>query len=107
MSVITRFHETPCGCYNTCMFATKNILAGIVHTLPSDLKKALQKNKQALTAWNTITPLARNEWICWVEGAKLIETRERRVERTHNELAKGIRRPCCWPGCIHRVKNGK
>ena len=86
---------------------TTKILGGTVHTLPKDLQKALSKNKEGLAAWDDITPLARNEWICWVEGAKLIDTRKRRVERTHTELAEGIRRPCCWPGCMHREKNGK
>jgi len=86
---------------------TPTILDGVVHKLPADLRKALIANKDGLKAWNDITPLARNEWICWVEGAKLIDTRKRRVERTHTELAEGIRRPCCWPGCMHREKNGK
>ena len=86
---------------------TKEILGGVVHTMPSDLKKALLAHPKGLAAWNTITPLARNEWICWVEGAKLIDTRKRRVERTYTELAEGVRRPCCWPGCMHREKNGK
>lgn len=80
---------------------------GTVHKLPSDLKKVLKSNKTMLIAWNDITPLARNEWICWVEGAKLIETRKRRLERAKDELNEGMRRPCCWPGCIHREKNGK
>ena len=86
---------------------TLTILAGTVHVLPKDLEKALVNDVVALSAWNAITPLARNEWICWVETAKLIETRSRRVERTHTELAEGVRRPCCWPGCIHREKTGK
>jgi len=86
---------------------TKEILGGTVHSMPTDLLKALKKHTEGLAAWNNITPLARNEWICWVEGAKLIETRKRRVERTYTELAEGIRRPCCWPGCMHREKNGK
>jgi uncharacterized protein YdeI (YjbR/CyaY-like superfamily) len=73
--------------------------------MPVDLKKALMANVAASAAWNDITPLARNEWICWVESAKLIETRGRRIERTHVELAEGKRRPCCWPGCMHRQKN--
>ena len=85
----------------------QTIATGTVHTLPSDLKKALITNEQALVAWHDITPLARNEWICWVEQAKLIETRERRIERAHTELAEGKRRPCCWPGCMHREKNGR
>jgi uncharacterized protein YdeI (YjbR/CyaY-like superfamily) len=83
------------------------IPAGTIHTLPKDLRKALLQDSVALVAWKDITPLARNEWICWVEGAKLTETRERRIERTHTELAAGVRRPCCWPGCIHRERNGK
>lgn len=85
----------------------QKILGGTVHKMPTDLEKALLKHADALEAWNDITPLARNEWICWVEGAKLIETRERRVYRTHTELVEGIRRPCCWPGCMHRERNGK
>lgn len=76
---------------------------GTVHKMPADLRKALTTNNEALAAWNDITPLARNEWICWVENAKLIDTRNHRIERTHTELAEGKRRPCCWIGCIHRT----
>jgi uncharacterized protein YdeI (YjbR/CyaY-like superfamily) len=85
----------------------KKVSEGTVHKLPADLKKALVAHPDALALWEDITPLARNEWICWVEGAKLIETRARRVERTRTELVEGMRRPCCWPGCIHRERNGK
>lgn len=82
----------------------KTVLAeGTVHKMPADLRKALLVDAEALKAWENITPIARNEWICWVESAKLIETRDRRVERVHTELAEGIRRPCCWIGCIHRT----
>lgn len=84
----------------------RTLSGGTVHKLPADLHKALAKGAAARQAWEDITPLARNEWICWVEGAKLIETRKRRVERAHTELAEGKRRPCCWPGCIHRERNG-
>jgi len=83
-----------------------NIPAGTVHAMPRDLYDALLADTDSLAAWQHITPLARNEWICWVESAKLIETRTRRVSRTHTELAEGKRRPCCWPGCIHRERNG-
>lgn len=82
---------------------TKIVADGIVHKLPADLRKALVSNSEALPLWEDITPLARNEWICWVENAKLIETRNRRIERTVTELIEGIRRPCCWIGCIHRT----
>lgn len=86
---------------------TNRIPSGTVHELPADLKEALVAQKAALDAWLDITPLARNEWICWVEDAKLDGTRQRRIDRAHAELAAGKRRPCCWPGCGHRVKNGK
>lgn len=83
---------------------TQTILAGTIHdTLPVDLHKALVDHPEALTIWNNLTPLARNEWICWIENAKLIDTRNRRIERTATELVEGMRRPCCWIGCIHRT----
>jgi uncharacterized protein YdeI (YjbR/CyaY-like superfamily) len=78
---------------------------GVVHTLPADLKKSLLSSKVAATAWENITPLARNEWICWVISPKKAETRQRRIEQTNSKLAKGMRRPCCWAGCPHRKKH--
>ena len=75
---------------------------GVVHKMPADLGKTLISDKAAKTAWEDITPLARNEWICWIESAKKLETRNRRIKRMHVELIKGKRRPCCWAGCIHR-----
>src|ERR1044072_6721538 len=83
--------------------STQAIPGGTVHELPKDVRKVLEAHPEALKIWHDITPLARNEWICWVEGAKLIETRGRRVERVHTELVEGKRRPCCWIGCIHRT----
>lgn len=87
--------------------AENPVPAGTVHHLPTDLQSALAADRAALDAWNDITPLARNEWICWVEDAKRDETRKKRITRTHTELGNGKRRPCCWPGCSHREKNGK
>jgi uncharacterized protein YdeI (YjbR/CyaY-like superfamily) len=80
----------------------KQISSGVVHQLPPDLKKALTSDPRALTAWEDITPLARNEWICWIEAAKKAETRNRRIEWGCASLIDGKRRPCCWPGCRHR-----
>ena len=80
---------------------------GVVHTLPKDLREALVENGAALEAWKDITPLARNEFICWVEDAKQEKTRERRIRRTQEELEEGQRRPCCWPGCAHRARTGR
>ncbi|WP_431234430.1 YdeI/OmpD-associated family protein [Mycolicibacterium psychrotolerans] len=86
---------------------TQTVPGGVVHELPADLRTALLGNDTALAAWNDITPLARNEFICWVEDAKQQKTRERRIRRTQEELEEGMRRPCCWPGCKHRERTGK
>ncbi|WP_134049943.1 YdeI/OmpD-associated family protein [Mycobacteroides franklinii] len=83
------------------------IAGGVVHELPADLRTALIENPTALALWQDITPLGRNEFICWVEDAKQQATRERRIRRTQEELEEGKRRPCCWPGCKHRERNGK
>jgi uncharacterized protein YdeI (YjbR/CyaY-like superfamily) len=80
----------------------KEIAGGVVHDLPADLKRALVSNADALATWEDITPLARNEWICWIESAKKAETRTRRIEWGCSSLKDGKRRPCCWPGCPHR-----
>jgi uncharacterized protein YdeI (YjbR/CyaY-like superfamily) len=82
--------------------AKKPISSGVVHKVPADLKNPLMNNAEALAAWEDITPLARNEWLCWIEDAKKLETRNRRIERALNDLKGGKRRPCCWPGCSHR-----
>lgn len=82
----------------------KEIANGVVHCVPEDLRKTLAADRVALSHWEDITPLARNEWICWVEDAKKPETRRNRIERVRLELKEGIRRPCCWTGCPHREK---
>lgn len=86
---------------------TQRLPGGVVHKLPPDMRQALAGNEVALEAWKDITPLARNEFICWVEDAKKPETRQRRIRRTGEELEDGMRRPCCWPGCSHRERNGQ
>ena len=80
----------------------KKIATDMVHRVPTDLQKNLASAPTARTAWENITPLARNEWICWIESAKKLETRNHRIERTCTELIDGKRRPCCWAGCPHR-----
>jgi hypothetical protein len=85
----------------------QEIPGGVVHDLPADLRQALGVNTTVLTIWNELTPLARNEFICWIENAKQAETRQRRIRRTQEELEEGQRRPCCWPGCTHRKRTGR
>ncbi len=84
------------------IYVAKKISSGVVHEVPTDLERALTSDPQALTVWEDITPLARNEWIGWIESAKKAETRGRRMGRGCSSLKDGKRRPGCWPGCAHR-----
>jgi uncharacterized protein YdeI (YjbR/CyaY-like superfamily) len=79
------------------------LATGTVHKIPVDLAKALTMDKQALGVWEGLTPLARNEWICWTISVKQEKTRSEHVRRVVTELKEGMRRPCCWVGCIHRT----
>jgi Bacteriocin-protection, YdeI or OmpD-Associated len=81
----------------------ETILQGTVHQLPDDLREALLADDALLGLWQNITPLGRNEFICWVEDAKQPATRQRRIKRTGEELLEGKKRPCCWQGCMHRT----
>ena len=80
------------------------ILQGLpnVHKIPADLRAALISDKRVLKKWNDLTTLARNEWICWVISVTFEETRKDHIKRVRSELKEGMRRPCCWLGCIHR-----
>ncbi|HEY4505075.1 MAG TPA: YdeI/OmpD-associated family protein [Candidatus Paceibacterota bacterium] len=74
----------------------------VLHKLPNDFRKAITTNPKAKATWDDITPLARNEWICWVISGKKAETRIIRIEKAISKLKNGMRRPCCWTGCPHR-----
>ena len=72
------------------------------HDTPADLKAALDRDPALLARWSDLTPLARNEWICWMTSAKKQDTRDAHFTRLKEEILAGKRRPCCWPGCPHR-----
>jgi hypothetical protein len=80
-----------------------DFLHGTVHQAADDLQAAIRSDPDALALWQGLTPLGRNEFICWVEDARQPATRARRIQRTREELAEGKKRPCCWAGCIHRT----
>ena len=86
--------------YTTSM--STNIAGGTVHPLPKDWREALLKDAKAHATWDDITPLARNEWICWVTSGKKQDTRDIRIAKGLYKMKGGMRRPCCWPGCPHR-----
>lgn len=81
----------------------KVISAGVVHEIPGDLKARLTADPEILGVWESLTPLARNEWICWVISVKQDKTRMEHIQRVSKELSRGKKRPCCWIGCIHRT----
>jgi uncharacterized protein YdeI (YjbR/CyaY-like superfamily) len=78
------------------------IAEGVVHKLPADMRKAILADKKILEIWEDITPLARNEWICWTVTVAKPETRQKHIVVMRDKMLKGERRPCCWVGCVHR-----
>lgn len=84
------------------MSHVQDIPGGVVHDLPDDLRDALKADPEAMATWQDITPLARNEYICWMQSAKKEETKLKRLDWGLENLRNGKRRPCCWPGCPHR-----
>lgn len=64
--------------------------------VPEDLKKALEASPNAHKLWKDITPVARWDWIRWINGTKSAETRKHRIQVTCAKLTKGMRRPCCF-----------
>jgi uncharacterized protein YdeI (YjbR/CyaY-like superfamily) len=76
-----------------------------LHRTPADITSLLQHAPQVKARWDTLTPLARNEWICYVTIVKKADTRQAHLTRLQSDLLAGKRRPCCWPGCPHRRPN--
>src|SRR5437868_2872370 len=64
--------------------------------VPTDLRKALTAATKAKSKWRDLTPIARRDFISWIDAAKQSETRRRRIERAGSMLAAGKRRPCCF-----------
>ena len=87
--------------------ATQKTNKDFAHRMPTDIKAVLKKNKDVSELWDGLTPLARNEWICWVTIVKKAETRKEHLKRLCEDLRRGKRRPCCWPGCPHRRPSAK
>lgn len=82
--------------------AAHKLSGGTVHALPADVREMIAKHPKIAALWEDITPLARNEWICWITSGKQKETRHVRLEKARSKMGGGMRRPCCWAGCPHR-----
>jgi uncharacterized protein YdeI (YjbR/CyaY-like superfamily) len=72
------------------------------HRTPDYLSVALERDPSLRDKWNGLTPLARNERICWMTSPKKQETRDAHFVRLKEDVLSGKKRPCCWPGCPHR-----
>jgi hypothetical protein len=65
--------------------------------IPDDFSKALATAPPTIQdLWTKITPMARWEWIRWVNATNNLETRKRRVEVSISKMQSGKRRPCCF-----------
>lgn len=89
------------------MTTNKKVASGIFHQVPADIEKVLLSDEALIERWNHLTPIARNEWICWVTIFIKPETRENHLIRLQKELLEGKKRPCCWAGCPHRRPQAK
>lgn len=87
--------------------SAKIIPNDILHTVPGDLQAVLDSSTALTQKWSALTPLAKNEWICWVTIVKKPETRAAHLVRLREEVTAGKTRPCCWPGCPHRRPSAK
>jgi Domain of unknown function (DUF1905)/Bacteriocin-protection, YdeI or OmpD-Associated len=65
--------------------------------VPKDLATALAAAPQKIqNLWNEITPMARWEWVRWVNATKNRDTRTRRVDVSISKMKSGKSRPCCF-----------
>jgi uncharacterized protein YdeI (YjbR/CyaY-like superfamily) len=67
-----------------------------MNAIPTDLRKALAVAPAAKAKWDELTPIARRDFISWIEGSKQAATRQKRIDRTCEMLVEGKRRPCCF-----------
>ena len=64
--------------------------------VPAGLHKVLSAAPKAAAIWRNLTPIARRDFISWIDSAKQPETRKRRIGSVPSRLAAGKRRPCCY-----------
>lgn len=77
------------------------------HEITKEIQDLLNHNTKLLELWNSLTPIQRNEWICYTIMPKKQETKDKRLKRLQEDMLKGKKIPCCWPGCPHRRESAK
>jgi uncharacterized protein YdeI (YjbR/CyaY-like superfamily) len=73
-----------------------NSAAELEARVRTDLRKALAAAPKAKVQWSDLTPIARRDFISWIDSAKQLATRRRRIEKACSMLVAGKRRPCCY-----------
>lgn len=61
-----------------------------------DFNKAISAKPKVKALWETLTPIARRDFLSWIQGAKQPKTHERRIRVTCSKILFGKRRPCCY-----------
>lgn len=64
--------------------------------VPADLTKAIKADPKMQAQWKDITPMARWEWIRWINSTNQPKTRKHRIEVSRSKMVRGERRPCCF-----------
>jgi hypothetical protein len=65
--------------------------------VPHDFETALSAAPVDIRElWKDITPMARWEWVRWVNATNNPDTRKRRIEVSISKLKSRKRRPCCF-----------
>lgn len=64
--------------------------------VPEDLKATIESDDGLKIKWLDITPMARWEWIRWINATEQPKTREKRIQVSKSKMLRGERRPCCF-----------
>jgi hypothetical protein len=65
-------------------------------TIPADVQKQIVMSEDTKPLWDRVTPMARWEWLRWINSTANPDTRQKRIEVSRSKLLNGMRRPCCF-----------
>ena len=88
--------DMPVSAGDTAELAIEPSKAWPEPTLPDDIQSALNKAPDVQKLWSDITPMARWDWIRWIQGTNNSETRAKHIRVAFSKLRNGTRRPCCF-----------
>jgi hypothetical protein len=87
-------HAAAVGAGDTATFEIESTKDWPEPDVPRDLETALAAAPRKIQdLWNHITPMARWEWVRWVNATRNPDTRRRRVEVSISKMTAGIDAP--------------